>query len=210
MSLTDRSDADWLRQLRSRGPEQQAALEDLRRILMRGLPYALDGWLGRDDPRLPALVDDSAQEALLRILDRLDTFAGRSRFTTWANKIALRVALTELRRHRWKDRSLEEMVEEQGPAVLGGSEEKTERSAERSRAVELVERLIARQLTDRQRRALVAVAVRGMPMEVVAERLGMNRNALYKLLHDARRRLRRELERLGYEPEDLLELFGQG
>ncbi len=210
MASTLRSDQEWLDHLRSPGPLQQAALDDLRQILRRGLPFALAGWLDRDDPRLTSLVDDSAQEALLRILDRLDTFAGRSRFTTWANKVALRLALSELRRHRWKDRSLEEMVEVHGPAVLGGAGEKTERSAERSQAGELIEGLIQEHLTDRQRQALVAVALRGAPMELVAERMGLKRNALYKLIHDARRNLRRQLQRRGYQPEDLLELFDEG
>jgi RNA polymerase sigma-70 factor (ECF subfamily) len=203
-----RTDQEWLQDLRAGGEAHESALSDLGEVLRRGLPYALTGWLDRDDPRLPALVEETVQEALLRILDRLDTFEGRSRLTTWANKIALRIALTELRRQRWKDVSLDSLVDAGGAGVLGGAPEATERTAGQSEALYLVGRMLDEELTGRQRDALTAVAIHGVAMEVVADRMGMNRNALYKLLHDARLRLKRRLAREGLSPQDVLALFG--
>lgn len=109
------------------------------------------------------------QEALLRILERLDTFEGWSRFTTWANKIALRIALTELRRQRWGDVSLESLVDPSGTGVFGGAPETTERAAEQSEALVLVGRMLDEELTNRQRDALTAVAIHGDSMEVAAD-----------------------------------------
>ena len=90
--------------LRICGPDgdvQAAALEDLRATLMAGLPYALSGWLSPDRPGFQALAEEVTQEALLKILDNLHTFEGRSQFTTWAHKIAVNIALSKLRRRRW-------------------------------------------------------------------------------------------------------------
>jgi RNA polymerase sigma factor (sigma-70 family) len=99
--MKDRTNQEWLDDLR--GPGRDDALADLRAFLVRGLGYSLANRSDVDG----ALVEDMAQEALLKILDSLDTFLGESRFTTWAQKIAVRVAFTELRRHHWRDLSLE-------------------------------------------------------------------------------------------------------
>lgn len=204
-----RTDEQWLQDLRAAGEPHGQALRDLGQVLAKGLPFALAGWLDRDDPRLAALIDESVQEALVRILDRLDTFEGRSRFTTWANKVALRIALTELRRQRWKDVSLETLAEAAGSGVLGGAPGSTERTVEQSEMMDRVGRMLQEELTDRQRDALTAVAIRGIPVDAVADKMGMTRNALYKLLHDARLRLKRRLARDGWTPQDVLDLFGE-
>jgi RNA polymerase sigma-70 factor (ECF subfamily) len=222
--MKERTNQEWLADLR--GPGRDGALADLRAFLLRGLGYALAGHSGLDaapprtgsdasppGPRPEAgLLEDFVQDALLKILDNLDTFRGESRFTTWAQKIAVRVALTEFRRRRWRDLSLEAMTEAQGldfvPDFLVDPEAPPDRQAVQRLFMEQLQRLIATELTDRQRQALVAVRIQGLPLEEVARRMGTNRNALYKLLHDARQRLKARMEAEGLSPEDVLAAFG--
>jgi RNA polymerase sigma-70 factor (ECF subfamily) len=205
-----RTNAEWLSDLRASGPAHEAALAELRAIIRSGLSYALAKWLSPADPQFDALAEDVAQDTLMRVLDRLGTFEGRSRFTTWVHKIAVRVALTELRRRRWKDVSLDEMLEDQPgdsvPGVTVDPGDSPERSAEQSDMLAKVQRLIQDELTDKQRRAMAAVA-NGVPLEEVARRMKMERNALYKLIHDARVRLKGCLLREGLTPSDVLAVF---
>jgi len=207
-----RTNADWLSDLRSTGSLRDAALTDLRTRILSALPRALSPWLSSADPRFEPLAEETAQETLLRVLSHLDTFEGRSQFTTWVYKIAVRVALSELRRQKWRDVSLDDLLEEKDdqpaqtrleidPAVG------PETAAERADLLERVRRIIAEGLTDRQRTALVAIGVRGMPPDEVARRMGMQPNALYKLIHDARLRLKRRLESEGLTPAEILTLF---
>lgn len=187
------------------------ALRDLRSVLEKGLPYALNRWLSPSDPHFEGLVQESIQETLLKALDHLQDFKGRSRFTTWVQKIAVREALAELRRARWKDVSLDDLVDpEEGgapfqPQAAGGRD--PEMSAEQADTLERLNRILAEELTDKQRRALLAVGVHGMPTEEVARRMGTNRNALYKLLHDARLRLKERLSTEGLSAESVLATF---
>ncbi|NOR83399.1 MAG: sigma-70 family RNA polymerase sigma factor [Ardenticatenales bacterium] len=204
--MRDRTNQEWLDDLR--GPGRDGALVGLRAFLLRGLDYSLASRSDVDG----ALLEDFVQDALLKILDNLDTFRGESRFTTWAQKIAIRVALTELRRRRWRDLSIEAITESQGPDFvpdfLVDPQAPPEQQATRRLFLESLQRLIATELTDRQRQALVAVRIQGVPLEEVARRMGTNRNALYKLLHDARQRLKSSLEAEGLSPEDVLAAFG--
>ena len=207
-----RTNADWLADLRSLGPAREAALADLRSIILAGLPYALANWLSAADPQFDALAEDVTQETLMRVLDRLDTFEGRSQFTTWVHKIAVRVALTELRRRRWKDVSLDAVLasdegsaESQSMAV--DASPSPEAILERADMLARVQHIILAELTDKQRQAMMAVGVKGLPLEEVARRMHMERNALYKLMHDARLRLKRRLLREGLTPEDVLAVF---
>jgi RNA polymerase sigma-70 factor (ECF subfamily) len=207
--MEQRSNQQWLDALKSPGPERDRALAELRALLVRGLNYALRGWrrtAGRD---FEALAEDFTQEALLRILDNLDGFEGRSRFTTWSHKIAVRVALTELRRKRWQDVSLDKLVTEDGAESTMSSEEAgPETEAERTDLLVWMKRMMMEELTEKQRRAIAAVAFGGMPLEEVARRMETNRNALYKLIHDGRVRLKRRLAREGMTPQDILESMG--
>jgi len=98
--MATRTNEAWLSDLRAEGEIRNAAIEDLRVIIQKGLPYALSRWLSPDQPQFNSLVEEVTQETLLRVLDQLDTFEGRSQFTTWVHKIAVRIALTELRRKR--------------------------------------------------------------------------------------------------------------
>jgi RNA polymerase sigma-70 factor (ECF subfamily) len=209
--MAKRTNEEWLSDLKSDGARRENALADLRAILLKGLPYALSRWLSPSSPQFDALAEEIVQETLLRVLDHLNTFEGRSQFTTWANKIAVRLAISELRRQRWKDVSLDELLDNPDvppPANLmeapGAS---PETSSEQGEMLALVQRLIGNELTERQRQALVAIGVRGMPLEEVANHMGTNRNALYKLLHDARLRLKHALAAQGLSPEDVLASF---
>ena len=118
--MEKRSNEKWLADLRSTGPEQETALNDLRQIVLNGLPYALSKWLPNSDPQFAPLAEEVAQDTLLRVLDRLDTFEGRSQFTTWVYKIAVRAALSELRRQKWRDVSLDELLEEKASKLKPG------------------------------------------------------------------------------------------
>ena len=203
-----RTNEEWLEDLR--GPEQGEALVDLRSTLTRGLRFALINRVPNN--QLDDLVEDFVQDALVKILDNLDTFRGESRFTTWAQKIAVRVALTELRRQRWKDISIEDLLPEDAsgdftPAILTDPAASPEEETLRASMMETVQRLIMEELTERQREAMLAVMVGGMPLEEVAQRMGSNRNALYKLMHDARQRLQKRLAEEGLSSQEILAAF---
>jgi RNA polymerase sigma-70 factor (ECF subfamily) len=206
----ERSNDAWLSELR--GARRNETLTDLRAILVHGLQLALAGQL---DPAQAEVIEDFAQEALLKVMASLDSFRGESRFTTWAHKIAVNVAYTELRRLRWRDVSLQELLERQrdralpagAPGSLASTSVSPEQQAVRRSLVATVNRLIRDELTERQREALLAVIAGGMPLEEVARRMGTNRNALYKLLHDARRRLQQRLALEGLAVEEILAAF---
>jgi RNA polymerase sigma-70 factor (ECF subfamily) len=207
-NVTLRTNEDWLNALRPI-PEPEA-LEELRAILVRGLRASL---AGRVDGDVEALSEDFVQEALLKILDSLGTFRGESRFTTWAQKIAIHIALSELRRRRWKDVPLQNYTEsaegeELTPALLTDSQPQPDRVADQSEMLRTVEALIFEELSERQRTAMLAILQDGLPLQVVAQRMDTNPNALYKLLHDARQRLRQRLEeKTGLSAQELLATF---
>jgi len=203
--MTERTNQEWLTALR--GPGHDEALVNLRALLVRGLGYALAGRSGLDDSAL----EDFAQEALLKILAGLDSFRGESRFITWAQKIAVRVAFTELRHRRWRDVSLDEMTGNTDsdfiPSTLVDHSAGPEQQAIQRMFLNTLRRIITEELTDRQRQALVALRIHGMPLEEVARRMSTNRNALYKLLHDARQRLLKRMMAEGLSPKDMLAAF---
>jgi RNA polymerase sigma-70 factor (ECF subfamily) len=211
--MATRTNEAWLSDLRANGETKSLALEDLRAVIQKGLPYALSRWLSPDLPQFSSLVDEVTQETLLRVLDQLGTFEGRSQFTTWVHKIAVRIALTELRRKRWRDSSLDELTENEDapppPGLLADSQASPETSAERGDMLTRVRRIIEEELTDRQRQALILLGVQDMPIEDAARKLKTNRNALYKLLHDARLRLRTRLASEEIAPHEVLALFEQ-
>jgi RNA polymerase sigma-70 factor (ECF subfamily) len=204
--MTERTNEEWLAALR--GAERDEALADLRAFLVRGLRYALAGRSGVDE----AALEDFAQDALLRILKGLDSFRGESRFTTWAQKIAINVAFTELRRRHWQEVSLDDLgVREDTdfiPETLADPSAGPEQQTLQRAMLSTLHRLIDTELTDKQRQALVAARVHGMPLEEIARRMNTNRNALYKLLHDARQRLKNRMLAEGLSPQDVLAAFG--
>ena len=204
--MMQRTNEEWLTTLH--GPGRDEVLADLRALLVRSLGYGLAGWSGVDE----ATVEDLAQDGLLRVLDGLDSFRGESHFTTWARKIAINGAFTELRRRRWREVSLDEMIElaetDFIPQRLADPGAGTDKQATQRIFLSTLRRIIDEELTDRQRQALVAFYIHGVPLEEVAKRMGTNRNALYKLLHDARQRLKKWLMVKGLSPQDFLDAFG--
>ena len=213
ISMTTRTNEAWLSDLKSTDEAREAALEDLRSVIQKGLPYALSRWLSPEEPQFGSLVEEVTQETLLRVLDQIDSFEGRSQFTTWVHKIAVRIALTELRRKRWRDASLDELTENEDipppPGLLADPQAGPETSAERADMIVRVRRIIDEELTDRQRQALLLLGVQDMPMEDAARKLKTNRNALYKLLHDARLRLKTRLSMEDINAHEVLALFEQ-
>lgn len=214
MSATrTRTNEEWLADLRQAGPAREAALNDLSRILANGLRRGLISQVDTSAPEFDSQVDDFVQEALLKILDSLDTFAGRSLFTTWTNKIALNIGLTELRRKRWRDMSLDQLTQtedgEYTPSFVADPSPRPEDLAERRELISYVGRLIDEELTEKQRTALTAVVIQGRPLSEVAYRMDSNQNALYKLIFDARQRLRRRMADDGLTPEEVIAVFGE-
>jgi RNA polymerase sigma-70 factor (ECF subfamily) len=182
----------WLTPLASAGPAHNHAVRELHGLLLRASAFevrrraAALGLTGSSE--LDDIANQAADDALLAVMSRLERFERRSRFTTWAYKFAIHTAGVAVRRHAWRDRE-----------PTAGSRESLERlasladdPAEAAETRELLARVgaaIAR-LTAHQRDVLLALAVDGVPIDVLADRLSTNRNALYKTLHDARSRLR--------------------
>jgi RNA polymerase sigma-70 factor (ECF subfamily) len=194
-------ETNWPASLRA--PDNAAAVTELRVLLLSGLRAALGG---RGDVS-EAHLEDFAQDALVKILARLDDFQGRSKFTTWAHSIAINVAFAELRRKRWRDVSLDEFMENGkhfaeavADAPAHGNDE------EREHLIRALRRAVAEKLSDKQR-AIIAAALAGQPFDQTVELLGTNRNAAYKLLHDARRALKAALLAEGVSEETIRHTF---
>jgi RNA polymerase sigma-70 factor (ECF subfamily) len=191
-----------LRSLGGTGAIDDAAVAELREVLRRGLRRALTGRAAADD----GFIEDMTQEGVLKVLGGLTTFRGDSRFTTWAITVAVRVAFTELRRARWRDVSLDRLVED-APARLPTAPPADAPSQDARQAIlAQMYRVVETGLTDRQRQALVA-ELRGMPQGEIAAQMGLTRNALYKLTHDARQKLKRGLEAAGISGDEVREAF---
>lgn len=207
-TIQSRTNEEWLTSLQG-GDSYDKAVTDLRALLVRGLTFSL---ASRIDSDLDANVQDFAQDALLKVLDKMHTFRGESKFTTWAQKVAVRVALSEMRRQRWRDVSLESITEREDgslftPVVFADTAPSPERLTNQGSMLSLVSRLFTESLTPRQREAMTHLMLSGMPIEVVAKKMNTNRNALYKLVHDARLRLKAALADEGFLPEDILQTF---
>jgi RNA polymerase sigma-70 factor, ECF subfamily len=215
MTIPERSNEEWVADLES--PENQPqALEDLRARLKRSIYYYLSqersDLRGLATTELEEMAQDLAQDATLRVLANLHAFRGESRFTTWANKIAVRIAISDLRRARYKDFSLDELTSEGDfvsatASIVGQAPPNPETAAERDNVSEILQDAFKNALTTRQYQALVAITLQNVPMDVVAAQMGTNRNALYKLIHDARRKLKTYLEEQGLSTDYLLNLF---
>jgi RNA polymerase sigma-70 factor (ECF subfamily) len=203
VSGTERVNEQWIKDLTLPPPDCNAALTDLRGFLLRGLEASFRSRL--DTNRL----EDYVQDALETILEKLETFRGESKFTTWCMKIAVNTVLTDLRKKRWGDVSLdglelpEKFVSEKAVKRLF---EGPEAKAVKHDLVDKINGIIEHDLTEKQRTAMGMVLFHGMPLEEIAERMEMKRGALYKLLHDARKKIRDKLLDYGYDPVEILDL----
>jgi RNA polymerase sigma-70 factor, ECF subfamily len=192
--LDDESRA-WLEDLRSTGSRQDAAVERLHELLLRAARFEV----ARRRPMLPNLrgneLDDialeAADDALMSVLARLDDFRGASRFTTWVYKFALYEAAAKLRRRSWQGREVP--LEPESWSIFESRSGRPEEQVERGELLSALKDAIDTALTPHQRNVLVALALNGVPIDVLAERLETTRGALYKTLHDARRKLRAQL-----------------
>jgi RNA polymerase sigma-70 factor, ECF subfamily len=206
LALDEESRA-WLRDLRAQGPSHDEAVARLHVLLLRAARFEV----GRRRVTLPHVrgddLDDlavqAADDALMSVLRRLDDFRGASRFTTWAYKFALLEAAVKLRKRAWQ--GVETPLEDAQWSVFASSGGEPDAETEHGELLATVRHAIAEVLTEHQRRVLVAVAIDGVPIDVLAERLDTTRGALYKTLHDARQKLRRHLEDSGLAPESLLQ-----
>ena len=188
-----------LADLRAGGDVRQKAIERLHALLLRAARFEV----ARRRPSLPYLrgaeLDEialeAADDAAVSVLRRLEEFRGESRFTTWAYKFALLEAAVKLRKRAWQEREIPLEPEQwTGFAAAGPSPETT---AEQRELLARLQHAIQETLTPHQRQILVAVALNEVPIDVLAERLNTTRGALYKTLHDARRKLREHLEEEG-------------
>jgi RNA polymerase sigma-70 factor, ECF subfamily len=204
--LLDAESREWLRCLRATGATRDETIARLHALLLRAAHFEV----ARRRPSLPHLrgdeldeiANEAADDALMSILRRLDDFRGASRFTTWVYKFALLEAAVKLRKRAWQGREIP--LEPETWSLFSSAGLEPDAKVEQSELLAVLQGAIAEVLTPHQRRVLVALALNGVPIDVLAERLNTTRGALYKTLHDARRKLRKHLEECGFSV-DLLE-----
>ena len=196
----DATSRRWLEQLRPGHPRREPAVARLHDLLLRAARHELQRRRGAPaGPELDDLAQQCADDATISVLARLDDFRGLSRFTTWAYTFAIFEVSGKLARHAWRHHPPSEQDWERLPDALtprpGDQAERREQLAALAHAIE-------HDLTDRQREVFVAVALNEVPIDVLALQLGSNRNAVYKNLFDARRRLRESLAAAGHPVEE--------
>jgi RNA polymerase sigma-70 factor, ECF subfamily len=212
-----RTNDEWLHELASAGSIQDAAVADLRELLLRAALY----FFSRDPADLQSLnreeilqrAEDCAQDALISVLNHLQDFRGDSKFTTWAYKFAINIALVATRRERWKGVSLDELESSEESSLFDriqalSGEVTPETSALQSEIRRVLREVIQHDLTEKQRQVVVLMVFLEVPLDEVARHLGSNRNAVYKLLHDARRKLKTSLQQHGFDLDEIFSFFG--
>lgn len=194
-------DDELLRLLKGDGASRDDAIAQLRSVLLRGLSKSLNNRYGK-----PFNAEDVVQEALIKVLDSIEKFEGRSRFTTWAMTIATRIGISALRRKYNQDVSMEAFNTAAGYSIeIASTVDPSQSNSEsRSEIFRLLQELIDTQLTDKQRLATRAF-LSNFATDEIAEQLNMNRNAVYKLIHDARRKLKDGFARAGLTSEEIFE-----
>jgi RNA polymerase sigma-70 factor (ECF subfamily) len=203
----DLDSREWLSGLRAQGTEREASIARLHALLLRAARFEV----ARRRPALPHLrgnelediAHEAADDALVSVLARLDDFRGESRFTTWAYKFALLEAAVKLRKRAWQGREVP--LEPESWGLFESADPGPEGGLEQSELLRAVQAGIAEALTPHQRRVLVALALNGVPIDVLADRLETTRGALYKTLHDARRKLRAYLQEAGLSLDSWVE-----
>jgi RNA polymerase sigma-70 factor, ECF subfamily len=192
MTATEDSEL-WLRRLRAQGPERDAALAELHVLLLRAARFEVArrhaGSTHLRGGDQDDLAQQSADDALVALLGKLDSFRGDSRFTTWAYKFALYEAAAKVRRRAWQGREIP-LGEETRPLIADERRRTPEQGAESAELFAVLRSAIQSELTQHQREVLVAIALNDVPIDVLAERLNTTRGALYKTVHDSRQKLR--------------------
>jgi RNA polymerase sigma-70 factor (ECF subfamily) len=206
----DEESRTWLRDLRADRATKDRAVARLHALLVRAARFEV----ARRQPTLPHLrgaeLDDialeAADDALISLLRRLDDFRGASRFTTWAYKFALLAAAVKLRKRAWQEREIP--LEPETWNLFASVELEPDAEAEQHELLTTLQHAINQRLTPHQRRVLIALTLDGVPIDVLAERHNTTRGALYKTLHDARRKLRTHLDERGLSPDPRREAAG--
>jgi RNA polymerase sigma-70 factor (ECF subfamily) len=216
ISMTStRTNEQWLHDLNADGALQESAISDLRDLLLRAVLFFFSRNLG-DLEKLSRtetlqLAEDCAQDALIAVMNHISDFRGDSKFTTWAYKFAINMALMTARRERRKGISVDQLFStEDGTSFeweLEDTESLPDQSTMQGEIREIIQHVINHDLTDRQRRVLLMMVFHDIPMDEVVRELDTNRNAIYKMLHDARRKLKQRLQAHGFEVGEILALF---
>jgi RNA polymerase sigma-70 factor, ECF subfamily len=190
--------------LRQHGPAREAAIAELHALLLRGAHHELrrrrDLLTHIPSAELDDLATQSADDALAAILAKLHTFRGQSRFTTWAYKFVLLEAGVKARRRAWHAREV--VLDDESWRRLADRAPSAQQSVEDADLLRAIVNAIESALTPHQREVFTALALNGIPIDVLAERLTSTRGALYKTLHDARRKLRATLAAAGHDLND--------
>ena len=217
MSST-RTNQEWLHDLNASGALQEAAIADLRDLLLRAALYFfsrnLGDFQGLNGDEITQRAEDCAQDALIAVMNHLSDFRGDSKFTTWAYKFAINIAMMSARRERWKGVSLDELASSDkryfSESILQDKSDGVapEQSAMQGEVRRIIQDVIKHDLTDRQRHVVSMMIFNEVPMDEVVRHLGTNRNAVYKMLHDARRKIKNSLQARGFEVGEMLSLFG--
>jgi RNA polymerase sigma-70 factor, ECF subfamily len=198
-SQLDDESREWLQSLRASGATRDDAVGQLHALLLRAARFEVSrrraGMPHVRGDELDDIAVEAADDALMSVLRRLDDFRGASRFTTWVYKFALLEAAVKLRKRAWQQREIP--LEPEAWGVFSSFEPGPDAEAEQKELIETLRRAIDEVLTPHQRRVLVALALNEVPIDVLADRLGTTRGALYKTLHDARSKLRTHLSDAG-------------
>ena len=196
---TDAESRAWISDLSGEGVRREQARERLHELLLKAARFEINRRRASRPHLRGGDFDDlayqAADDALMAILGKLATFRGESRFTTWAYKFALLEAAVKVRRREWQGREVP--LEAENWAVLFSGAESPERETEGRELLGEIGRAIESELSPHQREVLVAVALNGVPIDVLSERLNTTRGALYKTIHDSRRKLRAHLAAAG-------------
>jgi RNA polymerase sigma-70 factor (ECF subfamily) len=192
-------DVTVVESLRPGAPGHDEAVRELHALLLRAARFEVSRRRGAlshvRGEELEDLAMQAADDALMAVLSKLDEYRGDSRFTTWAYKFALLEAGVRLRRRAWQEREVV-LAGESWPTLVD-QRSSVHDALESREMLDALRAAVAETLTTHQREVFVALALNGVPIDVLAERLGTTRGALYKTLHDARRKLRRELAAAG-------------
>jgi RNA polymerase sigma-70 factor, ECF subfamily len=197
------TERDWVEDLSADGVERDEALADLHDLLLRASRFeiarrraALSHVRAED---LDDLAMQAADDAMVALLSKLDTYRGASRFTTWAYKFALLEAGVKVRRRAWQNREV--VLEPESWPSFADKAPSIERGREAAELLGALRRAVEESLTQHQREVFTALALNEVPIDVLSERMGTSRGALYKTLHDARSKLRAELVAAGHMEE---------
>jgi RNA polymerase sigma-70 factor (ECF subfamily) len=197
----DAASAEWIGALTGTGPAREVGLARLHGLLVRVAAGELrrrQASSGITGPELDDLAHQAAADAMLAILAKLDAFRGESRFTTWAYRFAVLEVSSKLGRHYWRTHPAASLDAEDWDRLPDRFGPDPGDWAAQAEMVAAIRRAVDHELTGRQRRLFVAVVVNGIPLDAVVARTGMTRNAIYKAIFDARRKIRAFLVANGY------------